>query len=154
MLGGLPAPSSYSQSDAARFLPQQVSSCATTVAAWHTQHLGIIALCFDIYSTAPGYVTHVYCQTIDHCFPPTLFIFNDLPLIASPMTVSPIQDMLERDRQNASSSVARERARAAAAERDAESASGEADARRRQLQHDLDNAHSEVNLPIFCLTRS
>lgn len=63
-----------------------------------------------------------------------------------------MQDMMERDRQNASSTVARERARAAAAERDAESASSQADARGRQLQHDLDNAHSEVNLPIFWLS--
>ena len=97
-------------------------------------------------------VSHVSCQTPGHCLLPTLSVSHDLPLIVNPLTNSPMQDMLERDRQNASSSVARERARAAAAERDLESASSQADARRRQLQHDLDNAHSEVNLPIFCLS--
>lgn len=56
---------------------------------------------------------------------------------------------MERERQNASRSVARERACAAAAERDAEAASSQADARKRQLQHELDNAHSEVTLLIF-----
>lgn len=65
-----------------------------------------------------------------------------------------VQEMMDRERQNASSSVARERARAAAAERDAESASSQADARKRQLQHDLDNAHSEVYLVCFCWSAS
>ena len=55
-----------------------------------------------------------------------------------------LQEMMERERQNAHSSVARERARTVAAERDAESACSQADARKRQLQHDLDDAHSEV----------
>lgn len=51
---------------------------------------------------------------------------------------------MERERQSAHCSVAKERARAVAAERDAESASSQADARKRQLQHDLDDAHSEA----------
>lgn len=70
------------------------------------------------------------------------------------MTLCILQDMMERERQNASRSVARERACAAAAERDAESASSQADARKRQLQHDLDNAHSEVTISIFDLSAS
>ena len=56
-----------------------------------------------------------------------------------------LQEMLDRERQNANASIARERACAVAAERDAESATGQADARKRQLQHDVDNAHSEVS---------
>ncbi|DBB04616.1 TPA: hypothetical protein ACH3X1_012686 [Trebouxia sp. C0004] len=54
------------------------------------------------------------------------------------------QEMMERERQTASSSLARERARANAAEQAADSSSSQAEAHRRQLQHDLDNAHSEV----------
>lgn len=54
------------------------------------------------------------------------------------------QDMLEQERQSSSGSLARERARANAAEQAADSACSQADARKRQLQHDLDNAHSEV----------
>jgi hypothetical protein len=53
--------------------------------------------------------------------------------------------MMERERQTASSSLARECARANAAEQAADSSSSQAEARRRQLQHDLDNAHSEVS---------
>ncbi len=52
---------------------------------------------------------------------------------------------MERERQTASSSLARERARANAAEQAADSSSSQGEARRRQLQHDLDNAHSEVS---------
>lgn len=55
-----------------------------------------------------------------------------------------MQEMMERERGTASSSLARERARANAAEQAADSSSSQAEARKRQLQHDLDNAHSEV----------
>ena len=140
----------------AALVPVCVSTCAFAVAArhyttwddsivlWHVQHS--IITCHR--------TTHVYCQINGHCLLPTLWTCNELPPFASPMTISPMQDMMERDRQNARSNVAQERARAAAVERDAESASCQADARGRQLQHDLDNAHSEVNLPIFCLSAS
>ena len=56
-----------------------------------------------------------------------------------------VQEMLERERQTASSSLARERARANVAEQAADSSSSQAEACRRQLQCDLDNAHSEVS---------
>lgn len=62
-----------------------------------------------------------------------------------------VQGMMDRERENASNSVARERACAAAAERDAESACSRADACKRQLQRDLDNAHSEVHFLSRCL---
>lgn len=58
---------------------------------------------------------------------------------------------MERDRETASSSLARERSRAAAAEEAADSSTSRFEACRRQLEHDLDNTHSEVLLILSVL---
>ena len=58
---------------------------------------------------------------------------------------------MERDRETASSSLARERAHAAAAEEAADSSTSRFEARTRQLEHDLDNTHSEVLLILSSL---
>lgn len=55
---------------------------------------------------------------------------------------------MEREWETASSSLARERARAAAAEEATDSSKAKFETRKRQLEHDLDNAHSEVVLLI------
>ena len=59
-----------------------------------------------------------------------------------------VQERMEVEREAASASLARERARAAAAEQGSDSSTARFETRKRQLEHDLDNAHSEV-LPLM-----
>ena len=69
---------------------------------------------------------------------------NPWQICGSQQFASTKQERMEVEREAASTSLARERARAAAAEQGSDSSTARFETRKRQLEHDLDNAHSEV----------